>query len=197
MADTASPAAGYGSDGVYRSPRPAAPIPSDPALSLSNFILQRAAACPSAPALVDAATGCALTFEDLRSGVLATAAVLSSRAGVRRGDVVLLLAPNCVLYPVCFLAVTALGAVATAANPLYTPREIAKQAADARVKLVITVSDLLPKIAGLRLPAILLDACDGAVAATVPSDHTNNNVTLFSDLVAGVSEAEYRRPATR
>ncbi|CAL4917667.1 unnamed protein product [Urochloa decumbens] len=198
MARTAaSPSACYGSDGVYRSPRPAAPIPSsdDPALSLSDLVLQRAAACPGAPALVDAATGRTLTFEDLRSGVLATAAALSSRAGVRRGDVVLLLAPNCVLYPVCFLAVTALGAVATTANPLYTPREIAKQVSDAGVKLIVTVSDVLPKIAGLRLPTILLD--DVANGAAVPSDHDTNNVTLYSDLVSGVSEAEYRRPATR
>ncbi|CAL4934510.1 unnamed protein product [Urochloa decumbens] len=158
MADTASPAAGYGSDGVYRSPRRAAPIPSDPTLSLSDLVLQHAAVCPAAPALVDAATGRALTFEDLRSGVLATAAALSCRAGVRRGDVVLLLAPNCVLYP-----------------------------------LVVTVSDVLPKFAGLRLPAILLDdAGDGATAATVPS---SDNVTLYSDLVSGMSEAEYRRPA--
>ncbi|CAL4942941.1 unnamed protein product [Urochloa decumbens] len=197
MARTAaSPSACYGSDGVYRSPRPAAPIPSsDPALSLSDLVLQRAAACPSAPALVDAAMGRALTFEGLRSGVLATAAALSSRAGVRRGDVVLLLAPNCVLYPVCFLAVTALGAVATTANPLSTPREIAKQVSDAGVKLIVTVSDVLPKIAGLRLPTILLD--DVANGAAVPSDHDTNNVTLYSDLVSGVSEAEYRRPATR
>ncbi|CAL4925986.1 unnamed protein product [Urochloa decumbens] len=185
-------AAGYGSDGVYRSPRPAAPISSDPALSLADLVLRRAAACPAAPALVDAATGRALTFEDLRSGVLATAAALSSRAGVRRGDVVLILAPNCVLYPVCFLAVTALGAVATTANPLYTPREIAKQAADAGAKLVITVSGLVPKIAGLRLPAILLDADAGDGGAGHAS---SSNVTLYSDLVSGVSEAEYRRPA--
>ncbi|PUZ38178.1 hypothetical protein GQ55_9G176400 [Panicum hallii var. hallii] len=192
MAGTASPAAGYGSDGVYRSPRPAAHDASDPALSLSDLVLRRAAACPSAFALVDAATGRALTFEALRSAVLATAAALSSRARVRRGDVVLLLAPNCVLYPVCFLAVTALGAVATTANPLYTPREIAKQVADARAKLVVTVSDLLLKIADLRLPAILLDG-DGASA---PSNYASN-VILYSDLVAGVQEMEYRRPPTR
>jgi 4-coumarate--CoA ligase len=191
MAGTESLAAGYGSDGVYRSPRPAAPIPSDPALSLSDLVLRRAAACASAPALVDAATGRALTFEALRSTVLATAAALSSRARVRRGDVVLLLAPNSVLYPVCFLAVTALGAVATTANPLYTTREIAKQVADARVVLIVTVSAILPKIADLRLPTILLDGDD----ASVPSDHASN-VTLYSDLVAGVQEAEYRRPLT-
>ncbi|CAN6317771.1 unnamed protein product [Urochloa humidicola] len=180
--------AGYGSDGVYRSPRPARPIASEPALTITDLVLRHAATCPAAPALVDAATGRELTFGALRSGVLATAAALSSRAGVRRGDAVLILAPNCVLYPVCFLAVTALGAVATTANPLYTQREIAKQAADAGSKLVVTVSALLPKIAGLRLPAILLDdAGDGA-------DHVSNNVTLYSDLVAGVSEAEYSRP---
>ncbi|KAL6658042.1 hypothetical protein ACP70R_004289 [Stipagrostis hirtigluma subsp. patula] len=187
---TASPAAGYGSDGVYRSLRPAAAIPSDPGLSLADLLLRRAATCPSALALVDAATGRALTFGALRSAVLTAAAALSSRARVRPGDVVLLLAPNCLLYPVCFLAVAALGAVATTANPLYTPREIAKQVADARPKLVITVSDLLPKIAELRLPTVLLDG--GASSPVTPGP----NVTLYhySDLVAGVREAEYRRP---
>jgi 4-coumarate--CoA ligase len=106
---------------------------------------------------------------------------------------VLLLAPNSVLYPVCFLAVTAIGAVATTANPLYTPREIAKQVADAGVKLVVTISELLPKIADLRLPAILLD--DGAGAAVL--SNYPNSVTLYSDLIAGVRETEYRRPPTR
>ncbi|OEL32144.1 4-coumarate--CoA ligase-like 1 [Dichanthelium oligosanthes] len=192
MAATASLAAGYGSDGVYRSPRPVVPIASDPALSLSDLVLRRAIVCPSALPLVDAATGRALTFEALRSAVFATAAALSSRAHVRRGDVVLLLAPNRVLYLVCFLAVTALGAVATTANPLYTPLEIAKQVADARAKLIVTVSDLLPKIADLRLPTILLD---GDVAF-VPSDYANN-VTLYSELIAGVQEMEYLRPPTR
>ncbi|KAL6901825.1 hypothetical protein ACP4OV_004701 [Aristida adscensionis] len=190
MAGTAAAPAGYGADGVYRSPRPAAPIASDPGLSLMDLLLRRAAACPSAPALVDAATGRVLTFADFRSAVLATAAALSSRAGVRPGDAVLLLAPNCVLYPICFFAVTALGAVATTANPLYTPREVAKQASDARAKLVITVSALLPTIADLRLPTILLDGGAGAGAARA-------GVTLYPDLVAGVREAEYRRPPTK
>ena len=81
MAATASsPAAGYGSDGVYRSPRPAAPIASDPGLSLADLVLRRAAACPSALALVDAATGRALTFGALRPAVLVAAAGTDVRA---------------------------------------------------------------------------------------------------------------------
>uniref|UniRef100_A0A0D9VPN8 4-coumarate--CoA ligase n=1 Tax=Leersia perrieri TaxID=77586 RepID=A0A0D9VPN8_9ORYZ len=187
-ARVAVPAAGYGEDGVYRSLRPPAPIASDPGLSLTDPLLARADASPTALALVDAAPGgAALTFAELRSAVLATAVALSSRAGVRPGDAVLLIAPNCVLYPVCFFAVTALGAVATTANPDYTPREIAKQVSDARAKLVVTVSALVPKIAGLRLPIILLDTADANAKADA-------NVTLYGDLVAGVDGREYRRP---
>ncbi|PAN51539.1 hypothetical protein PAHAL_9G601200 [Panicum hallii] len=196
MASKAVPAAGYGEDGVYRSLRPAVPIPSDPGLSVNDLIFRRADACPAAPALVDAATGSALTFAGLRSAALTAAGALSTRAGVRSGDVVLLLAPNCVLYPVCFLAVTALGAVATTANPLYTAREIATQVADAGAKLVITVADLLPKVAELRLPAVLLDGdCGGAT--TTASVASNTNVILYRDLVDGVQETEYRRPPTK
>jgi 4-coumarate--CoA ligase len=190
--EAAVPTAGYGEDGVYRSLRPAAPIPSDPDLSLSDLIFRRAGACPDALALVDAATGSALTFAGLRSTALTVAAALSARAGVRPGDVVLLLAPNCVLYPVCFLAVTALGAVATTANPHYTTREIATQVADADVKLIITVADLMPKVAELRLPAILLD---GDATASMPP--RTNLIIPYSDLTDGVREAEYRRPATK
>lgn len=193
MAGTAAPAAGYGADGVYRSLRPAVRIESNPGLSLNDLLFRRADACPSALALADAATGQSLTFAAFRSAVLTTAVALSSRAGVRRGDVVLLFAPNCFLYPVCFYAVTALGAVATTANPVYTTREVAKQVADSRAKLAITVSELLPKIAGLGLPTILLDV-DGGATASKPQ---GVSVTLYSDLVSGARETEYRRPPTK
>jgi 4-coumarate--CoA ligase len=196
MARTAAPAAGYGADGVYRSPRPAVRIESDPGLSLNDLLFRRADACPSALALVDSATGQSLTFAAFRSAVLTTAVALSSRAGVRRGDVVLFFAPNCFLYPVCFFAVTALGAVATTANPLYTPREVAKQVTDSRAKLAITVSELLPKIVKLGLPTILLDV-DGGLASATSSKPLGVSVTLYSDLISGARETEYRRPPTK
>ncbi|CAD6209596.1 unnamed protein product [Miscanthus lutarioriparius] len=163
---TAAPAAGYRADGVYRSPRPAVRIESDPGLSLNDLLFRRADACPSALALVDSATGQSFTFAAFRSAVLTTAVALSSRAGVRRNDVILFFAHNCFLYPVCFFAVTALGAVATTASPSIPPREVAKQVTDSRAKLAITVSELLPKIVELSLPTILLDVDGGAASAT-------------------------------
>ncbi|CAD6209597.1 unnamed protein product [Miscanthus lutarioriparius] len=48
-------------------------------------------------------------------------------------------------------------------------------------------------VAELRLPAILLDG-DAAASVIVPS---GANVTLYSDLVDGVQETEYRRPPTK
>ena len=65
----AAPAAGYGADGVYRSLRPPARIPADPGISVADLLMRRADACPSAPALIDATTGRALTFAALRSAL--------------------------------------------------------------------------------------------------------------------------------
>jgi len=59
------------------------------------------------------------------------------------------------------------------------------------VGLIVTVSDLLPKVAELRLLAILLDG--DAASVTMPS---GANLTLCSDLVDGV-QTEYRRPPTK
>ncbi|KAL5224041.1 hypothetical protein ABZP36_010680 [Zizania latifolia] len=59
--------------------------------------------CPSALVLVDAASGGGgLIFAKLRSTILATAVALSSCAGVRPNDAVLLVTPNYMLYLVCF-----------------------------------------------------------------------------------------------
>jgi len=63
----------------------------------------------------------------------------------RHKDVVMLLLPNMPEYAALFLGINRAGAVATTANPTYTPEELAKQAADSSTKLVITVSELLRK----------------------------------------------------
>ncbi|OAY84326.1 4-coumarate--CoA ligase-like 1 [Ananas comosus] len=166
----ADPSGYSGADGVYRSLRPAAAFPSDPDLSMFGFLFRRPAAFPERVALADASSGDSLTFGALRSAVCSAAAALSSRLGVSKGDVVLLLAPNSLLFPVSFLALVSLGAVPTTVNPLYTLPEISKQALDSRCRL----RHHRPRTSGPRTPA--------------PSAY------YYSDLVAGFSESDFSPP---
>ncbi|KAJ4950207.1 hypothetical protein NE237_027039 [Protea cynaroides] len=52
---------------------------------------------------------------------------------------VLIFAPKSIPYPVSFLGIVAIGAIATTANPLYTTTELSKQIKDTRAKLIITI----------------------------------------------------------
>ncbi|XP_020260908.1 4-coumarate--CoA ligase-like 1, partial [Asparagus officinalis] len=124
-----------------------------------------------------------LTFRQLRSAVSSFASALS-RLGIRKGDVVLIFAPNSVLFPVSFLSIISLGAIATTVNPLYTVGELKKQALDSGAKLVLTVPDLVPKVSSLNLPIILL------------AENANKDVSFptFYDLIKNQSPSEFAPP---
>ena len=62
--------------------------------------------------------------------------------GVRKGDMVAVLLPNCPQFPIAYYAILRLGATATTVSPLYTPREIAHQLKDSGAKIIV-VLDLL------------------------------------------------------
>ncbi|XP_008808867.2 4-coumarate--CoA ligase-like 1 [Phoenix dactylifera] len=187
MATTSS----YGPDGVHRSLRPPIAFPSDPDLSMVPFLFRRTAAFPDRLALADADSGRSLTFLQLRSAVSSTAVGLAS-LGISKGDVVLIFSPNSLHFPVCFLAVLSLGAIATTVNPLYTVAELSKQAKDSNPKLVITVPELWHKVAPLGLPAVILGPKDSPLS---PSTHLP--ITYFSELIAGHTNPDFTPPPVR
>ncbi|XP_058763124.1 probable CoA ligase CCL10 [Vicia villosa] len=143
---------------TYSSPRQPIHIPTDPNLSLTSFLFQSTSSAADTVALVDAQTGDSLTFRQLKTQVTALSRSLL-RLGIKRGDVVLLFAPNSIRFPVCFLAIVSIGAIATTCSPLYTVSELTKQIQDSNPKLAFTVLELLDKIEQLPLdlPSILLD----------------------------------------
>ncbi|KAJ6831057.1 uncharacterized protein M6B38_350005 [Iris pallida] len=151
------------SDGVYRSPRTPIAFPDDPYLSMVPFLFLNAASYPDRIALADAASGDSLTFRQLRSSVSSAAAALSS-LNIAKGDVVLHFAPNSLHFPVCFLSIVSLGAVATTVNPAYTTAELSKQAKDSNAKLVLTTPSLSRKATPLGLPVAYV----GDIAKTTP-----------------------------
>uniref|UniRef100_A0A7N0URG4 4-coumarate--CoA ligase n=1 Tax=Kalanchoe fedtschenkoi TaxID=63787 RepID=A0A7N0URG4_KALFE len=183
---------GYGRDGVYRSLCRPRPFPSDPDLSIVPFLLRDVGSYLHKPALIDADSGVSLTFSDLRSTLVKVAHGLKNLA-IGKGDVVLIFAPNSIQFPLCFLGATAIGAVATTANPLYTVPELSRQVRDSNAKLIVTVPELVEKVKGFGLPIVILTSRPAPVV-----ENSTLAVISFSELVKSAeSESEFPKVSLR
>lgn len=126
---------------IFRSPYPDVQVPDVP---VTDFVLRRAGELSDKRALVDAATGDALTYGELEGRIRKAAGGLTDR-GVAKGDVVAVYSPNHVLYPVAFHGAALAGGVVTTVNPLYTPSELADQLRDAGARLLFTGGPFLDR----------------------------------------------------
>ncbi|KAF6140222.1 hypothetical protein GIB67_000270 [Kingdonia uniflora] len=174
---------GYGTDGIYRSLRSPITIPKDPNISMVQFLFRNSTSYSNHLALIDSDSTETLTFSQLKT-TIAKVAHGFIQLGIKKGDVVLILAPNSLQFPVSFLGVTAIGAIATTVNPLYTVTEITKQVKDSKPKLVVTVSQLWEKVKGFGLPAVILGSGSGVFAPI----ESSTRITNFFELIemAGV-----------
>ncbi|KAK8950249.1 4-coumarate--CoA ligase-like 6 [Platanthera guangdongensis] len=59
-------------------------------------------------------------------------------SGISKGQLVLLLLPNSIFFPIILLGILSLGAIVTTMNPLSSPQEIQKQTAGERLTLVFS-----------------------------------------------------------
>nr|XP_010943943.1 4-coumarate--CoA ligase-like 4 [Elaeis guineensis] len=159
------------SNSIFYSKRKPVPLPSDPHLDVTTFLSSRRHS--GTTALIDAASGRRVSFPTLWRSVSALASALSSRLSVRKGQVVLLLSPNSIHFPVVSLAVMSLGAVLTTTNPLNTPQEIAKQISDSDPILAFATRPFVGKLPRDRdFPIVLLEDCrisgdDGRIRYTI------------------------------
>ncbi|HEV7728430.1 MAG TPA: AMP-binding protein, partial [Modestobacter sp.] len=110
-----------------------------PELSVPQFVLAGAADRADAPALIDGLSGETITHGQLAAYVDRFAAALHAR-GLRKGDVVAVLCPNTIWYPVVFHGIAAAGCVSSPINSLYTAEEIAFQLKDSGAKVLVTIS---------------------------------------------------------
>ncbi|MFC5502203.1 long-chain-fatty-acid--CoA ligase [Lysinimonas soli] len=70
------------------------------------------------------------------------------RLGVRKGDPIALVLPNCPQHVVAFYAVLRLGAIVIEHNPLYTPRELRHQFEDHGARVVIAWDKVVATLQG-------------------------------------------------
>ncbi|KAL2348845.1 hypothetical protein Fmac_002845 [Flemingia macrophylla] len=137
--------------GIYQSKHAPVDLPSDPFLDLVSFVFSHRH--DGVLALLDSSSGSSISYSKLLPFVKSIASGLHNM-GVSQGDVVLLLLPNSVYYPVVFLAVLYLGAVVTALNPLSSVYEIRNQVNECGVCLAFTVPENFKKLEPLGIPIV-------------------------------------------
>ncbi|GME49421.1 4-coumarate--CoA ligase-like 7 [Neofusicoccum parvum] len=140
---------------IYRSPT-ALEYPKDATVT-DVFLYSNPNNTPSdKPAIIDGPTGeIVFTYESLRVAVKKFARYLQSEAGVKPGTVVAILSTTKNYFPVAVHGVLAVGAVVSAFNPLYQPKEIAHALRLAKPTHIIVEDTLLPALqTGLSLAAL-------------------------------------------
>lgn len=98
--------------------------------------------------------GATTTWAELDAQVHRLAHALQ-RLGVRAGDRVALVLPNCPQHVVAFYAVLRLGAVVVEHNPIYTPAELEAMFADHGARVAIVWDVAVPKLRGIRLQHVV------------------------------------------
>src|SRR5262245_41760299 len=90
-----------------------------------------------------------MTYAQLRDATLRFATALH-QLGVRKGDRVAVMLPNCPQFPVVFFGLLRLGAIAVNTNPLYVAREMKEQFNDAGAETVVLLSTFFPRLREIR-----------------------------------------------
>ncbi|KAI3833037.1 hypothetical protein MKX03_021315 [Papaver bracteatum] len=140
-------------------------------------------------ALIESQSGFSLSYPKLQQLVKSL-----HKHGICKGDVVLILLPNTLLFPIVFLSVLSIGAVATTMNPLSSLSEIKKQISTCNAVLAFTLFDKMTQfqnLLGLRVVVVPLDFDSLRVPdlAPCPSIHQDDTAAiLYSSGTSGMSK---------
>jgi long-chain acyl-CoA synthetase len=129
--------------------RAGVPKTLEPYPRTSAFSLLQDAASEFPDSVALAFLGKHLTFRELLGQVELFSSVLAG-LGVRKGDRVGLLLPNCPQYVIAWYATVRLGAIAVGNNPLYTRRELAHQVKDFSPNVMVVLDQLYPSLAAIQ-----------------------------------------------
>jgi long-chain acyl-CoA synthetase len=164
-----------------------------PRRPLHEILRIAASETPDGPAT--AFLGAQLTYSQIKQQAdkFATALV---RLGIRQGDRVGIMLPNCPQYIVATFAILRLGATVVNVNPLYTPREILVVAKDSGMCALLTLDALAPAVLSVRDPSQIRDVIITSMgeysAAATPSSVIAGTLG-FAELLAGVDEPDLPR----
>jgi len=128
---------------IFKSPYPDIQIPET---SLCEIVFSHCDRLKDKPAFIDAPSGRAVTFAQVKQLAHHVAAGLAAR-GLKKGDVAALYLPNLPEYPPLFHGITLAGGVVTTANPLSSAEDLGRQLKDSGAKFLFTIPQLMEKAA--------------------------------------------------
>jgi len=117
-----------------------------PDVSLFSLLADATAGFPESPAL--AFFGKHISYRRLLAEVERFSTVLAG-LGVKKGDRVGLLLPNCPQYVIAYYAALRVGAVAVGNSPLYSARELTHQVKDSSPRVMVILDQLYPQWAAV------------------------------------------------
>ncbi|CAN8274529.1 unnamed protein product [Cochlearia groenlandica] len=151
----------YPHTGIYKSKFPSLNLPVDPNLDAVSALFSRrlhaaaaeddASSSSSAAALVDSLTGFSISHTEIQILVKSMAAAIYHDLGIKQGDVVSLILPNSVYFPLIFLSLLSLGAIVTTMNPSSSLGEIKKQSRECNVGLAFASAENFEKLRSLGI----------------------------------------------
>ncbi len=118
--------------------------------SIGAILKQTCARFRDQPAFTN--LGTAITFAELDGRSHAFGAWLQITAGLKRGDRVAIMMPNCLQYPIALFGALRAGATIVNVNPLYKARELEHQLKDSGATVIVilenfahTLAEVLPR----------------------------------------------------
>ena len=161
-----------------------------PRRPLHEILRLTAVEVPDRPAT--AFLGAHMTFAEIKAQADKLAHALRD-LGIRQGDRVGIMLPNCPQYVVAAFAALRLGAVVVNVNPLYTPREVAVVAKDSGMRVLVTLDQLAPVTLAVKEQTavehiVVTSVMEYSAAAAVCPEVAGTQ--RLADLLAGVGEPD-------
>lgn len=119
-------------------------------------------------------------------------AYLQNDLGVKKGDRVALMTPNCMAFPVAMFGILGAGAVQVNVNPLYTGRELRHQLQDADTDTIVIFTGSTPVLAdaldGTRIKNIITVTLDDFHNGGIASPAADDSLTVSASLTDAVTK---------
>ncbi|RDD44758.1 4-coumarate--CoA ligase-like 7 [Trichoplax sp. H2] len=130
-----------------RSPYPDVHIPDN--VSFFEYVTGNFKNFGNKPAMTDGITGASYTFHQLDDAIKRVASALVKR-GLKKGEVVAIISPNCIEWPVLFFAVISVGGIITTCNHGYKETELSSQLSNAGAVYLVAAKSSVRTVSKMR-----------------------------------------------